>query len=144
MFEIVSWTHYEYCLSAVVKTELDNFVWRLVVLYGSPYEDKKMEFISELHLVMAGWQGPTLIGGGYNFVRTQNDKSNGLINFSHASAFNEWINEWGLIENKDPSRLFTWSNNHNCPIMVALDRIFQTLSGILNIPWKRLDFSLGG
>jgi hypothetical protein len=64
MFEIVSWTHYEYCLSAVVKTELDNFVWRLVVLYGSPYEDKKMEFISELHLVMAGWQGPTLIGGG--------------------------------------------------------------------------------
>jgi hypothetical protein len=34
------------------------------VVYGSPYEESKGEFINELHLVMDGWQGSTLLGGG--------------------------------------------------------------------------------
>jgi hypothetical protein len=46
----------------MVKNMVDNVVWRLIVVYGSPYEEKKPEFIKELHLVMDGWQGPTLMG----------------------------------------------------------------------------------
>jgi hypothetical protein len=127
IFEIANWNQYEYCVSVIIKNQLDNFIWRLIVVYGSSYEEKKMEFISELHVVMSSWQGPTLVGGDFNLVRNQSDKSNDIINFTHASAFNEWINEWGLIENKDPSRLFTWSNNPGRPIMAVLDRIFSNL-----------------
>jgi hypothetical protein len=32
-------------------------VWRLIVVYGSPYEESKMEFIDELDSIMGTWQG---------------------------------------------------------------------------------------
>jgi hypothetical protein len=40
-----------------------NFSWKLLVVYGPAYEDRKIEFIDELHPVVSGWQGPILIGG---------------------------------------------------------------------------------
>jgi hypothetical protein len=70
----------------VVKNQVDKFVWRMVVVYGSPYEETKTEFIDELHLVMDQWQGPTLVGSGFFLVRNQSEKSNGVINFNHANA----------------------------------------------------------
>jgi hypothetical protein len=79
----------------------------VIVVYGSPYEEGKLEFLAELHEVMASWSGPTLIGGDFNLVRFQKEKSNDIINFIHSSAFNEW----GLIEIKDHSRAYIWSNN---------------------------------
>jgi exonuclease III len=33
------------------------------MVYGSPYEDGKPEFIDELHSLLAVWQGPMIIGG---------------------------------------------------------------------------------
>ena len=43
-------------------------------------------------------------------------------------AFNDWINSWGLLEIKDPSRGFTWFNNQENPIMAALDRVLVNTS----------------
>jgi hypothetical protein len=70
-FEIVNWQQYEYCVSLIVKNQLDNFMWRLMVVYGSPYEEKKMDFICELHLVVRlarshlDWEG----GGGAGGIK---------------------------------------------------------------------------
>jgi hypothetical protein len=58
----------------------NNFSWKLVVVYGSPYEEGKMEFIDELHLVLSAWHGPIVIGGDFNLSRFTSDKSNGRIN----------------------------------------------------------------
>jgi hypothetical protein len=33
------------------------------VVYGTAYDELKMDFINEMHGVLGGWQGPTLIGG---------------------------------------------------------------------------------
>jgi hypothetical protein len=41
---------------------------------------KKIAFIDELHTVLAGWQGPCLLGGDFNLSRFPSDKSNGRIN----------------------------------------------------------------
>jgi hypothetical protein len=128
LFDIVSWQHFQLCDVTIVRNQIDNLSWRLIVVYGSPYEDEKLGFIKELHMVMPTWVGPTLLGGGgVNLVRNQKGKSNGNINFSHASAFNGWINGWGLIEIKDASRSFTWSNNQECPIMATLDRVLASI-----------------
>jgi hypothetical protein len=85
-----------------------------LVVYGSPYEESEIDFVNELHRVMALWQGPTLVGGDFSMVRSYKEKSNGAINFAHANLFNNWINCWGLIEIKDPCKSFTWSNNQEC------------------------------
>lgn len=67
---------------------------------------------------------PSLIGGDFNLVRFQQDKSNGVINHKWSDNFNAWINIWNLIEIKLFSRKFTGSNNHADLIMSAIDRIF--------------------
>jgi hypothetical protein len=61
VFETIAWQGLEFCVVAIVKNKVDNLVWRLIVVYGSPYEETKGEFINELHLVLDGWHGPTLM-----------------------------------------------------------------------------------
>jgi hypothetical protein len=100
---------------------------RLIVVYDSPYEEFKVDFLEELEVVMTRWQGPTLIGGDFNLVRNQREKNNGVVNFNHVSLFNEWINIWDLIEVKDPVRSFSWSNNQEKPILAKLDRILASV-----------------
>jgi hypothetical protein len=39
----------------MVKNLRDNFVWRLIVVYGSAYDEHKLEFLEELHSVMELW-----------------------------------------------------------------------------------------
>jgi hypothetical protein len=63
-FEVVAWQVFEYCTVAIVKNQGDKFTWRLIVVYESPYEETKMDFVGELHRVMGLWQGPIVIGGG--------------------------------------------------------------------------------
>jgi hypothetical protein len=92
--EILECHGFEFSAVAVVKNKHDNLVWRLIVVYGSPYEEFKVAFLEELEVVMTRWQGPTLVGGrGVNLVRNQREKNNGVVNFNHVSLFNEWINK---------------------------------------------------
>jgi hypothetical protein len=74
IFEIVSLQYFEYCAIAFTKNLEDSYTWRLIVVYGSPYEEGKIEFISELHRIMALWCGPTLVGGDFNVVRSQKEE----------------------------------------------------------------------
>jgi hypothetical protein len=61
-------------------------------------------------------------GGDFNLVRSQRHKNKGPINFQMASAFNNFIYCWGLIDLKDPTRTFTWSNNQVDHALEVLDR----------------------
>jgi hypothetical protein len=68
--------------------------------------------------------------GDFNLVRNQKKKSNNIINFTHSEAFNDWINTWGLIKIRVPSKSYTWSNNQEYPIMATLDRV------MISIDWE--------
>ena len=65
-----------------------------------------------------------LIGGDFNLTRGISDKNNENINFHWSDIFNNWINLLGLIELKNPTRSYTWTNNQDNPIMAVLDRVF--------------------
>jgi hypothetical protein len=43
---------------------------RFTTVYGSPYEEGKDDFISELHELCLNWDGPAMIGGDFNLVRS--------------------------------------------------------------------------
>ena len=122
----MSWSKKHFCISAHVKNNSDNFLWGLITVYGSAYEEGKQEFINELHEILSEWDGPTLVGGDFNLIRTISDKNNGNINFHWTVAFNKWINHWGLIEFKNPTRAYTWTNNQEHPTMAVLDRILAS------------------
>jgi hypothetical protein len=43
-------------VSVILQDDKTGCSWRLVVVYGCPYEEGKTEFIDELHIVLASWQ----------------------------------------------------------------------------------------
>jgi len=59
----------------MIKNSLDKFVWRLVVVYGSPYEEGKLEFLQELENILGNWDGPTVLGGDFNLINNAREKS---------------------------------------------------------------------
>jgi hypothetical protein len=46
-FDVINLQYLKYCAISTVKNLSDNLVWRLVVVYGSPYEEDKLEFIND-------------------------------------------------------------------------------------------------
>jgi hypothetical protein len=55
--DVLSWQYFEYCSMAIVKNQIDKLNWRLIVVCGPPYEETKLDFVRELHMVMGLWQG---------------------------------------------------------------------------------------
>ena len=64
----------------MIKNYDTKLVWRFIIVYGSPYEEGKSDFIQELYDLVGNWDGPTLIGGDFNLVANINEKSNGVVN----------------------------------------------------------------
>lgn len=79
--EVTAWQSKTYCISAMVKNHHDKFCWRFIAVYGSPYEEGKLEFIQELHDLLDNWDGPTVIGGDFNLVGNAKEKNNGIVNY---------------------------------------------------------------
>jgi hypothetical protein len=81
-----------FSISCILNEKNKNFSWKLLVVYGSAYEENRVQFIDELHQVMSTCQGPILIGGDSNMCRVAAAKSNGRIKQKFADCFNDWIN----------------------------------------------------
>jgi hypothetical protein len=47
-FEIFSWEIFKYCVFVIIKDKKNHNVWRFVSIYGSSYDEFKLEFINEL------------------------------------------------------------------------------------------------
>lgn len=121
----------KFSISVMLMDNKTGYSWKLSIVYGSPYEEGKQEFLDELHAVMASWKGPTLIGGDFNLVRFARDKSNGVISHRWSDAFNDWISHWGLVELDLSNKQYTWTNNQENMVMARIDRIF------VSTEWER-------
>ena len=77
------------------------------MVYGPAYDDLKQEFLEELETMMGAWNGPVLVGGGFNLVRFASNKNNGVYNHRWADEFNSWVNKWALIELNPSNKNFT-------------------------------------
>lgn len=137
-FNVSNIVRRKFTLSWMVHDKKTSFDWRVVVVYGSPHEEGKQDFLDELEEVMGSWSGPTLIGGDFNLTREMSDKSNGVINFRWADCFNSWINKWAIIELKPGNRDFTWTNNQDNLIHARIDRIFVTTEWDSAYPLSRV------
>ena len=62
IFEIISWSHLDYSVSCVLKMKSKDVTFRIITVYGSPYEEGKEGFISEIHSLLIENTHPTPIG----------------------------------------------------------------------------------
>ena len=145
-FEVLAWDIKEFYVSCLLRNKVDSRVWRHVSVYGSPYEEGKEGFISELHSLFIDNTYPTLISGDFNLVRYQKVKSNGNVNQKWCDKFNTWVDLWGLIEVRLSNRRFTWANNQENLIMSAIDRVFCTtdLDGMFPLASAQAFSRIGG
>jgi endonuclease/exonuclease/phosphatase (EEP) superfamily protein YafD len=126
LFDVVAWDIRNFSVSVIARNKIVDVTVRITTVYGSPYEEKKDDFISELHELFLHWEGPAIIGGDFNLVRSHLDKSNGNIDHRWADKFNAWVDIWALVEIGLTGRAFTWANNQENLIMSRIDRIFCT------------------
>ena len=80
-FDVISWDIRRFSVSVIVNIKNMDKIIRITIVYGSAYEDGKQAFTSELHVLFINWEGPALIGGDFNLVRSQDDKNNGKVDF---------------------------------------------------------------
>ena len=123
-FDVISWEVKKFSDSVIAKIKSRDKIVRITTVYGSAYEDGKQAFISELHELFINWEGPALIGGDFNLVRSQEDKNNGKIDFKWVDKFNMWVDMWALVEIDITGRMYTWSNNQANLVMSRIDRVF--------------------
>ncbi|KAJ1291702.1 hypothetical protein BS78_02G335900 [Paspalum vaginatum] len=127
-----------YSISVFLTDKRIGFNWKLIVVYGSPYEEGKQDFLEELDLVISNRNGPTLIGGDFNLVRFSHEKSNGRINHVWSDGFNDLIDRWSLIDLETTNGCFTWTNNQENLIKAKLDRILVSPSWDTVFPLARV------
>lgn len=142
IFYVLSWNVLKFSVSCILKLKSSGISFRLVYVYGSPYDEGKDDFISELHNLCLDDHHPTLFGGDFNLTRYQKDKSNGRINHRWSDKFNAWIHIWSLLEIKISGRQFTWANNQSNLVMSTIDRIFCTIELDVIFPSAFLKLSL--
>lgn len=128
LFEIVGFVNQEFCVTATVRNKTDKSIWQFVAIYGTAYNERKMDFIANLHEVMEKASYPIILGGDFNLTRSDSDKSNGNVNHSTSFLFNDWINKGGLMEISVANRKYTWCNNQEDPIYSTIDRVFVSPS----------------
>jgi hypothetical protein len=93
-----NFSKHTFSVSCVMQEKVQNFSWKLIVVYSPAYDDRKAEFTDEFHNIMTGWQGRVLIGGDFNLCREAYDKSNGMIKQGFADCFNDWVNGTGRVK----------------------------------------------
>jgi hypothetical protein len=98
MFEVIAWEIKIFSVSVVLKNKISEVICRITTVYGFAYEERKHEFISELHELFLNWDGPAMIGGDFNLIRSSEDKNNSNIDYKWVYKFNTWVEMWALLE----------------------------------------------
>jgi exonuclease III len=74
VIEVISWSHLDFSVSCFMKLKSNGQTFRVITVYGSPYDEGKEAFISERHTLFVDSVIPTLIGGDFNLVRNDREK----------------------------------------------------------------------
>ena len=90
--------------------------------------DRKNLFFAEITDKVLRADHPVILGGDFNLIRYDDEKSNGLLHRSLMFKFNCMINLLQLRELHRASGKFTWTNKQTTPTMEVLDRVLVSNS----------------
>jgi len=82
--------------------------------------------------------GPWLLAGDFNLIRAAEEKNSASANNTHITAFNQTIEDLGILELPLLDCLFTWSNLRATPTLARLDRMFVNSAQCTTFPQTAL------
>lgn len=114
-----------YCLSASFTSTFSEHSFSVSNIYApSDHRDSPL-FLSSLSSLASSYNGAWILAGDFNLVRSQSDKNTSISNATLVSAFNDKINELGLLELPLAGCRYTWTNKRDDPTLACLDRVFH-------------------
>jgi exonuclease III len=70
-----------------IVSRKDKFQWEIINVYGPVQNERKLEFLSELSQKIASMTDPFIIGGDFNMIRFEWEKSSDNVNHTWRDAF---------------------------------------------------------
>jgi exonuclease III len=103
-----------------------NRKWNILNIYGAAHDEYKDSFLAELASYCSKNKEPYLVGGDFNILRFFANKNKFFHPNRYSDTFNVVIQVNDLRELEFSGTPFTWSNNHDDPILKKLDRIIMS------------------
>jgi exonuclease III len=118
----------QFSVTATVQIVSTGTSFLLSSVYGPVDDDLKSIFLAEMEAIKPALDAPWLIAGDFNLIYEARDKNNLNLNRRLMGQFRAALDRSGLREIRCHNRLFSWSNEHDQPTLVRLDRFFCTPS----------------
>ncbi|CAN1129256.1 hypothetical protein LINPERHAP2_LOCUS5114 [Linum perenne] len=119
-----------FSLLTIFKNVSDDFVWALCNVYGPVYVEEEADFISELRDILLWWNLPVCMIGDFNMVRNTQEVASGYRSLNEMRAFNDFIEDFGLIDLPLGGASYTFSNLRD---VASLSRIERAL---VSVEWE--------
>jgi hypothetical protein len=132
IFDIISQDISEFMITCLIHHKFKNISWNFINVYGAVHIENKDKFLCEFSSICSKCKGPTIFGGDFNVIGTNEEKNKPGILSKWSNLFNSIIEMYGLIELDLSDRLYTWSNNRGNPTFEKLDRF------LVNPEWDLL------
>jgi exonuclease III len=113
----------DFFVSSVICELKTDRRWDIINVYGPVQYNRKDEFLAEITEKVMRSRFPVCLGGDFNIIRYEKEKSSGVIHRTLMYKFNtmiDWLQLWEL--HRSGGR-FTRSNKQSRPTMEVLDRV---------------------
>jgi exonuclease III len=121
-------------LTVHLQSENSEFHFWATNVYGPTVEAEKDEFFEEIRQINHLINGPWIVAGDFNTVRSGEDRSTCRASLSETSRFNNAVRDLLLQELPLLDRDYTWSNLQHPPILTRIDRVFINSQWDLFLP----------
>ena len=121
-------------LTTLLVSTLSDHSLTVTNVYGPSDHRHSSDFLRELHDLSSNINGPWVIIGDFNLIRSGDEKNNVNVNIPLMNTFNDTINSLGVMEIPLLGRNFTWSNGQEPPILAKLDRALVNLAHTTTFP----------
>ncbi|KAL5715982.1 hypothetical protein ACHQM5_017730 [Ranunculus cassubicifolius] len=116
-----------YSLSIVFRVKKTNFKWVFTNIYAPVDYNEKPDFWGELSAIGVLWKLPWLVGGDFNSTRSRCEKSGRRSGHNDSRRFNDFVDEYKMIEFQEEGPKFTYSNHQTPPALSRIDRFMANL-----------------
>jgi exonuclease III len=117
--------HNSFCLSTSFTSAFSEHNFSVMNVYAPSDHRYSYLFLSSLSDFAPSFHGPWALAGDFNLIRSRQDKNTAISNSALVSAFNDKINEIGLLEIPLSGSRYTWTNKRDVPTLARLDSLSQ-------------------
>ena len=115
----------QFSISCRFRNMEDGFVWMFTGVYGFTREERECLW-EELWAIRGIWEDPWCLGGDFNIILFQRERSKQGKLTTAARRFAQIVDELGLVDLPLQGALLTWNGGQNNQSWARLDRFLVT------------------